>query len=122
MRVIVSSTRTSTQEDDRLAAWASTIWPTYHLEVKATSSGPQEPFHMSRDQINTVRFSATLAREREDASGHRSPSQDVYVLIRAWDIRGNPSTAYRVYIDPVRHLIEGGLKMVSEDVRLMLDV
>jgi hypothetical protein len=29
-------------------------WPTYYLEVKSTSCGHREPFHMSRKQIDTV--------------------------------------------------------------------
>ena len=29
-------------------------WPTYHIEVKATSMSAGEPFHMSQAQLNTV--------------------------------------------------------------------
>jgi hypothetical protein len=29
-------------------------WPTYYLEVKSTSCGHREPFHMSRKQTDTV--------------------------------------------------------------------
>ena len=37
-------------------------WPTYHLEVKTTSGGVNEPFHMSSAQLQLVRSPPLLER------------------------------------------------------------
>ena len=39
---------------EKAAAWHGR-WPRYHIEVKSTRVGENEPFHMSRNQMSTVR-------------------------------------------------------------------
>lgn len=41
-------------------AWKH-CWPTFHVEVKTTSSVANEPFHMSAAQLNMVRTSISSA-------------------------------------------------------------
>lgn len=44
---------------EKTAAWQGR-WPTYHIEVKSSRGGEEEPFHMSRFQMATVRPSSPL--------------------------------------------------------------
>jgi len=41
---------------EKAAAWHGR-WPKYHIEVKSTSGDENEPFHMSPNQMATVRYS-----------------------------------------------------------------
>lgn len=41
--------------EDQKEEWMDQ-WPTYYLEVKTTSRGLHEAFHMSRAQVDTVRI------------------------------------------------------------------
>lgn len=40
-------------DPEALEAWAGK-WPTYHMEVKSTAGTAQEPFQMSRHQLDIV--------------------------------------------------------------------
>jgi hypothetical protein len=42
---------------EKAAAWLGR-WPRYHIEVKSTRGEENEPFHMSRAQMVTVRASS----------------------------------------------------------------
>ena len=43
-------------DDERSTKWQG-HWPTYHIEVKSTSSIPNTPFIMRKDQVLQVRVS-----------------------------------------------------------------
>ena len=108
-------------------------WPTYYLEVKATTGSPGEAFHASPAQLNTVSFSSgifclkrfpgstptasltshTCASQafRMRMVGHTAP-QNIYVLVRVSSVRSQPSV--QMYPDPWRLLCEGRLKHVSD--------
>ena len=91
-------------------------WPRYHIEVKSTRGGEEEPFHMSRAQMITVRehacgcgcsidgiAQASRFSERADVG------TDIYVVVRVSRI-GMPEPSYMVYADPHRALFYGHLQ------------
>jgi len=91
---------------ERKEAWRDQ-WPTYHLEVKATSGkmAQQYAFHMSRRQVETALY---LTSRDPD-----SIPKEIYVIFRVYDVRASlPS--YIVYTDPHRLLHDGDLRIVSD--------
>ena len=62
------------------------VWPTYFLEVKSTSEAPNEAFHISASQLETVRAPSILARAQwpsvearhEKLAVQRAPSEQSY--------------------------------------------
>jgi len=70
---------------------------------RATRGEEEEPFHMSRAQMNTAsRFS-----ERAEVG------TDIYVVVRVSRI-GMPEPSYMVYADPHRALFYGLLQYVND--------
>lgn len=100
-------------------------WPTYHIEVKATSMSGGEPFHMSPTQLSTVGVSTSVyglelfAETRLQAlhmttrpEDLNSPPMNVYVILRVSGIRSDPK--YAVFVDPHQLIYKGGLVINSE--------
>ncbi|EPT01725.1 hypothetical protein FOMPIDRAFT_110960 [Fomitopsis schrenkii] len=87
-------------------------WPTFHLEVKTTSGGLNEPFHMSSAQPQLAcQFSSVAQASRAD------PPQDVYAIIRVSEIKSE-HPKHCVYLDPYKWICEGGL-VIRGDVDLV---
>jgi hypothetical protein len=55
---------------EKATAWHDR-WPRYHIEVKSTRGEENEPFHMSRNQMSTVRV--LLSRSVEYRRLNRVP-------------------------------------------------
>ncbi|KZT00825.1 uncharacterized protein LAESUDRAFT_687552 [Laetiporus sulphureus 93-53] len=92
-------------------AWAG-MWPTYHLEVKATSGSARERFHVSQRQLDAAQHLTSLS----DSSG--IIPTDVYVIILVTGIR-SASPSHMVFIDPHRCIYHGDL-LIQSDVYLSL--
>ncbi|KAI0052020.1 hypothetical protein FA95DRAFT_1533561 [Auriscalpium vulgare] len=89
---------------EKMGAWRG-HWPMFHIEVKATSGAENEPFHMSRRQMNT----ALMLTER----GLSQIPTDVFVVVRVWGL-GSPSPGFQVYTDPHWGLSSGHLVIASD--------
>ncbi|OCB85148.1 hypothetical protein A7U60_g7774 [Sanghuangporus baumii] len=118
-------------DPDTVEQWNG-VHPTYHIEVKATSSGSREPFSMSQRQLQIViRFFIpcvsllttafqglsmfyTYDKPAEDGEKH------VYVLIRVWDVRNPSPRSHAIYVDPLHCILNDSLKIVSEKLELMV--
>ncbi|KAI0086834.1 hypothetical protein BDY19DRAFT_332743 [Irpex rosettiformis] len=96
-------------EESSLTKKWSTRYPRYHLEVKATTGNQYTPFHLSRKQLETA--SKMTIRDLN------AVPEDVYVLIRVWNVRPNDlqQVQYQAYLDPHRLLYNGKLRIESED-------
>ncbi|KAI9435206.1 hypothetical protein F5148DRAFT_989928 [Russula earlei] len=89
---------------EKAAAWQGR-WPKYHIEVKSTRGEEDEPFHMSRIQMATVRASAFAERFQLGA--------DMYVIVRVSRI-GSPEPLFAYYLDPHRSLFSGFLQYATD--------
>ena len=104
-------------------------YPTYYMEVKATTGVVNEAFHMSPRQLDAVCLEALvteasssycclqardMSREAEEGL---SPPRRVYVLLRVWSVASEPR--FRAYRDPWRLLCDGRMRHVS-DVDLVI--
>ncbi|EJD00234.1 uncharacterized protein FOMMEDRAFT_170214 [Fomitiporia mediterranea MF3/22] len=89
-------------------------YPTYHIEVKSTSSGSHEPFHLSKRQFDTA------LRYSRIANGNKF-MRDIYVIIRVWNIRRPTANNYAIYVDPLCCMLDGRLKVVSNLEMMMGD-
>ncbi|KAJ5189913.1 hypothetical protein N7472_008927 [Penicillium cf. griseofulvum] len=76
--------------------------PKYFIEVKTTTGPLGTPFYMSKRQF-----------ERMGAMHARSDHSEVYLIFRAFDIRG-PNIGMRVYFDPEQLRLDGELLFTGE--------
>jgi hypothetical protein len=103
---------------EKAALWLGR-WPRYHIEVKSTRGLDDEPFHMSRAQIVTVRFAFLFAWVGvDDVQASRFSERvevgaDIYVVMRVSRI-GMPEPSYMVYADPHRALFYGHLQYAHD--------
>ncbi|KAE9405868.1 hypothetical protein BT96DRAFT_972297 [Gymnopus androsaceus JB14] len=97
----------------RFSQWseAKSELPTYHIEVKTTSSGMHTPFHVKSAQLDKA------ASMRIRSASEVQP--EIYVILRIADIRSTPS--YRFLPDPHRLLYDGACTVVS-DVQVVINV
>ncbi|KAH9955853.1 hypothetical protein BC827DRAFT_1235201 [Russula dissimulans] len=86
---------------EKAAAWQG-LWPTYHIEVKSSRGGEEEPFHMSRVQMAT----ASVFTEHARLDAH------IYVIVRVCQL-GTSEPFHLVYPDPHRALFLGKLQYAS---------
>ncbi|KAF8854837.1 hypothetical protein BDZ45DRAFT_693078 [Acephala macrosclerotiorum] len=72
--------------------WSSNP-PTYHLEVKSTSESCNEPFYMSNNQVDK-------AREWTISWDNYIVPENVYVVIRVYNLDNETSPSFTAYVDP----------------------
>jgi hypothetical protein len=106
------------------SAWLGR-WPRYHIEVKTTCGEANEPFHMSKDQMITVRSVRSVINadggvyliicvcQASKFSERAKVSTDMYVIMRVSRIN-MPEPEYKVYADPHRALFYGQLQYVHD--------
>lgn len=90
--------------EDKQRAWAE-AWPTYHLEVKSTSGGQGNVFHMSASQLRAAR---ELAIEPDTGV----PPQHVYALVHVTEVNDGPKMT--IIKEPHRALYTGVLRIASD--------
>ncbi|KAK1701361.1 hypothetical protein BDP55DRAFT_722580 [Colletotrichum godetiae] len=73
---------------------------TYHMEVKGTVRGLEEPFQLSQKQMNL----------RLDKS--KIP-KDVFIVILVYEVEGD-KPSFRFYLDPWTKIFDGGLVLTSD--------
>ncbi|KAL5531018.1 hypothetical protein ACEPAG_3894 [Sanghuangporus baumii] len=101
-------------DPDTVEQWNG-VYPTYHIEVKSTSSGSREPFSMSKRQLQIgLSMFDSCDKPAEDGEKH------VYVLIRVWDVRNPSPCSHAIYVDPLHCILNDSLKIVSEKLELMV--
>lgn len=110
---------------DWLLSWPDAQgWPTYHIEVKTTSNGFTQPFHLSSSQLQTVRtmffpleifyLSRCIQAIALDTQSLTNKAPDhVYAIAHVAHIRNKPT--FKVYLNPIRGIRHGHLQ-VSSDV------
>ncbi|KAK0382401.1 hypothetical protein CLIM01_00214 [Colletotrichum limetticola] len=77
---------------------------TYHMEVKGTVRGLEEPFHLSQKQMNLTQ------KYRLDKS--KIPT-DVFIIVRVYEIEGE-KPSFRFYLDPWVKIFNGELVLRSD--------
>ncbi|KAK1710527.1 hypothetical protein BDP67DRAFT_521499 [Colletotrichum lupini] len=77
---------------------------TYHMEVKGTVRGLEEPFHLSQKQMNLTQ------KYRLDKS--KIPT-DVFIIVRVYEIEGE-KPSFRFYLDPWAKIFNGELVLTSD--------
>ncbi|PVH86308.1 hypothetical protein DL98DRAFT_650337 [Cadophora sp. DSE1049] len=88
--------------------WSSNP-PTYHLEVKSTSEGCNEPFYMSNNQMQKAR------RYTISDDGGIIP-KDVYAIIRVYSLEVEETTpGFTVYADPWALYLAGELNFLARE-------
>ncbi|KAL5492840.1 hypothetical protein ACEPAI_4288 [Sanghuangporus weigelae] len=101
-------------DPDTVEQWNG-VHPTYHIEVKSTSSGSREPFSMSKRQLQIgLSMIDNYDKPAEDGEKH------VYVLIRVWNVRNPSPSSHAIYVDPLHCILNDSLKIVSEKLELMV--
>ncbi|KZV84329.1 hypothetical protein EXIGLDRAFT_842290 [Exidia glandulosa HHB12029] len=88
--------------------------PEYLIEVKSTSGGQSEPFHMKRRQF----LQALQATRSIQAGEPERLSSQVYVLFRVSGISNGGNPTLRAYVDPHDLLARGMLRIESESVEV----
>ncbi|KZT36781.1 hypothetical protein SISSUDRAFT_1049430 [Sistotremastrum suecicum HHB10207 ss-3] len=83
-------------------------WPTYYMEVKATTQDLQEKLSMSKAQVQFA-SQCTLSRAGD-------PPGAIYILIRVWKVLRDPQ--WKLYVDPHTLLYTGELEIVSPNLEL----
>jgi hypothetical protein len=110
---------------EKATAWHGR-WPRYHIEVKSTRGEENEPFHISRHQMATVRlFPFMFCRRQARTELFVRPHQafalserthlgpDMYVIARVSRV-GSPQPQCMVYLDPHRALFVGRLQYAAD--------
>ncbi|KZV63260.1 hypothetical protein PENSPDRAFT_691796 [Peniophora sp. CONT] len=94
-------------------------WPTFHIEIKSTSSEPNTPFVMSRRQFEIAK---QLHVARLDEERARQPPKHIFVLVRVWDVRNSKPSLEKMalYADPFQCLLDGELILMSDRVEMAL--
>ncbi|VDB89133.1 unnamed protein product [Peniophora sp. CBMAI 1063] len=89
-------------------------WPRIYLEVKSTSSprAAGTSVHLRARQLEIAR--------RMHISASIEPPQDVFVLVRVWDVRKLSLENVKFYIDPFQSILNGELRFTSDDIEMML--
>ncbi|KAG4432653.1 hypothetical protein IFR05_011856 [Cadophora sp. M221] len=88
--------------------WSSNP-PTYHLEVKSTSEGCNEPFYMSNNQMQKARI-YTISD-----NGALIP-KDVYAIVRVYSLEVEGTTpGFTVYADPWALYLAGELDFLARE-------
>ncbi|KAL5536452.1 hypothetical protein ACEPAF_274 [Sanghuangporus sanghuang] len=101
-------------DPNTVAQWGGVL-PTYHIEVKSTSSGSREPFFMSKRQMRLgLAMFDSYDKPAKDGETH------VYVLIRVWNVRNPSLISHAIYVDPLHCILNDSLKIVSEKLELMV--
>lgn len=101
-------------------------WPTYYMEVKATTQDLQEKLSMSKSQVQFVSSQSSLhpshllsvlfQASQCSLSRASDPPGAVYILIRVWKVLRDPQ--WKLYVDPHTLLYTGELEIVSPNLEL----